>query len=260
MAAGGKHPDFEGVVIQQVTSSRSCSGDLLQGRYQRSLTTPTCIPKTPEPPPTPNFPLRHLSQSRATPCGATRTSSTRHPKIDYLLKSKGHPYYVPCDVKSPAPPLGHVTSSELPFKDRPAGTCFSGLSEPSVNMWLLNPFCCLMQVIFLGLAGAATFGAPDFVRAAVKSPASEFLLQWARRAQPQHVATEYFLLPCAGQNKPTNETAALRTQQTEMIKLISDMALRYTELQKRAAVVDALEKTVNFLQAKITEMKDQRRL
>lgn len=62
-----------------------------------------------------------------------------------------------------------------------------------------------------------------------------------------------------GQNKITSEIAALRAQQDDMQKLMSEWALRFAEMEKRAARVDNLEKTIVSLQAKITDLEDRSR-
>lgn len=62
-----------------------------------------------------------------------------------------------------------------------------------------------------------------------------------------------------GQTKLVEDVAALRTQQNNMEKIFADWGRRFTELEKRAARVDDLERTVKSLESKIVDLEDRSR-
>lgn len=62
-----------------------------------------------------------------------------------------------------------------------------------------------------------------------------------------------------GQTKLTEEVAALRTQHTSMEKRLADWDARFSEIEKQTVPVDNLERTVKFLDPKITDLEDRSR-
>lgn len=65
---------------------------------------------------------------------------------------------------------------------------------------------------------------------------------------------EQFKQLLSGQNKISEDIAALRTQQA----FITGLSARFAELEQRTARIDTLEQTIVSLQAKITVLEDRK--